>query len=58
MDMVENYPSIIGYLSKISLAFCMLSSVGHAFVKLGEEARVMQRIKKGFEFLMMLTTHM
>ena len=38
---VENYPSITGYLSKISLAFCMLSSDGHAFVRLRKMVRVM-----------------
>ena len=53
-ERVENYPSITGYLSKISLAFCMLSSDGHAFVRLREIAKVMQqRPKKGIAFVFM-----
>ena len=48
---VENYPSITGYLSKISLAFCMLSSDGHAFVR--EMAKVIQSPKKRIALVFM-----
>ena len=53
-ERVENYPSITGYLSKISLAIRILTSDGHAFVRLREIAKVMhQRPKKGIAFVFM-----